>query len=46
MNRIDTASLRLKKAEQRKKQTVREFANYVKEFKKDIPKIGIEELRA
>jgi hypothetical protein len=43
---MDTASLRLKKAEQRKGQTVREFANYIEELKEDIPKIGIEELRA
>jgi hypothetical protein len=46
VNRMGTASLRLKKAEQRKGQTVREFANYVEELEEDIPEMGIEESRA
>jgi hypothetical protein len=46
MNRMGTASLRLKKAEQKKDQTVREFANYIEELEEDIPEIGIEEQRA
>jgi hypothetical protein len=46
MNRMDTASLRLKKAEQKKGQTAREFANYIEELEEDIPEMGIDEQRA
>ena len=38
--------IRLKKAEQRQGQSVREFANYVEELEEDIPEMGIEESRA
>ena len=43
INRMGTASLRLKKAEQKESQTAREFANYIEELEEDIPEMGMEE---
>jgi hypothetical protein len=45
-NRMGTASLRIKKAEQKEGQTVRELANYIEELEEDIPEMGIEEQKA
>jgi len=42
-NRMATASLRLRKAEQQQGQSARQFASYIEELEEDIPEISEEE---
>jgi hypothetical protein len=45
-NRISVVILRLKEARQGKKQSVREFANFLDELEEDIPEMSHEQQRA
>jgi hypothetical protein len=45
-NRMSVATLRIKQARQGEGQSVRKFANYIKELEDDILEITEEQLRA
>jgi hypothetical protein len=46
MNYISSATLKLKEAKQKERQSIREFANLLKEIKEDIFKMLYKESRA